>query len=304
MSKYVYVLEIDLNMPQTLSKALYNRLLRSPVLKEVLENLHLLSGMDALFLDGLGNERMAFPRSTVQGVRHIIQRDPELRALCVRRRLAVLAGEDSMVPLGFSELMHPLTVEGEKVGYLLLFAARTTGDVSEGMQKEWSNLAKSGGQTTWKEWREAWRELPYLNSRSVQAWKGCLSRYGGDLMQQVNIPGVEPHPGKLPPLILQGCHYIGQHYRESLRLREVAGECGVSAEHFSRLFHQSTGLRFREYLAETRIHHACADLTDTDDRISEIAFRCGFSTLSRFNRSFRELTGVTPRDWRKRIRFQ
>jgi AraC-like DNA-binding protein len=291
-------------MPQTLSKALYNRLLRSPVLREELENLRLLSGMDALFLDSLGNERLAFPRETGLQFRRIIHRDPDIRALFASRRLAILVGEPPGVGVGFCEVTHALTVEGEKVGYLVLSGARNAREAGQEMREDWSNLAKAGGKVSWKEWNNAWRELPYMDARSRQAWQGCLRRYGGELLQQVNLPGVEPNPGKLPPLILKGCQYIGGRYRETLRLREVARVCGVSAEHFSRLFHKSTGLRFREYLAETRIHHACVALAETDDRISEIAYSCGFSTLSRFNRSFRELTGVTPRDWRKRARFR
>lgn len=236
-------------------------------------------------------------------LRRIIHRDPDSRTWFAGRRLALLIGEEPKTGIGFREVMHPLTVEGEKVGYLVLSAARNTEDTGPGMRESWSHLAGAGGTTSWKEWREAWLELPYLDTRCVRAWEGCLARYGAELMQQVKILGVEPNPGKLPPLILQGCRYIGEHFGASLRLREVAKVCGVSAEHFSRVFHQSTGLRFREYLAETRIHHACVELTETDDRIGEIAYRCGFSTLSRFNHSFRELTGVTPRDWRKRVRF-
>lgn len=291
-------------MPQTLSKALYNRLIRSLELREVLENLHWMSGMDALFLDGLGNERVAYPRVAGLRMRRMIHRDPDSRTWFAGRRLAVLIGEEPKTGIGFREVTHPLTVEGEKVGYLVLSAARNAAEAGPELRENWSRLAGAGGKTSWKEWREAWLELPYMDTARILAWEGGLGRYGAELMQQVKLPGVEPRPGKLPPLILQGCQYIGEHFAESVRLQEVAKVCGVSAEHFSRVFHRSTGLRFREYLAETRIHHACVELRETDDRIGEIAYRCGFSTLSRFNHSFRELTGVTPRDWRKRIRFQ
>ncbi|MDA3874027.1 MAG: hypothetical protein PF795_08705, partial [Kiritimatiellae bacterium] len=113
-------------MPQTLSKALYNRLIRSRNLREVLENLHVMSGMDALFLDGLGNERVAFPRVAGMRLRRMIHRDPDSRTWFASRRLAVLVGEEPQTGIGFREVMHPLKVEGEKVGYLVLSAARNT----------------------------------------------------------------------------------------------------------------------------------------------------------------------------------
>ena len=48
------------------------------------------------------------------------------------------------------------------------------------------------------------------------------------------------------------------------------------------------------------IHADILVLTETDKPISEIAFDCGFTSFSTFNRAFRLSTGMTPREMRKR----
>ena len=56
---------------------------------------------------------------------------------------------------------------------------------------------------------------------------------------------------------------------------------------------------FVEYLNEVRISSACKFLIETDMGISEIAYECGYKTASNFNRIFKKLNGVTPKEYKK-----
>lgn len=75
---------------------------------------------------------------------------------------------------------------------------------------------------------------------------------------------------------------------------------GVTPRHLQRLF-EGEGLSFSEFLRDSRLDLALTRLSHGDrigESISSIAFDCGFSDLSYFNRSFRRRFGRTPSDVR------
>lgn len=292
-------------MPQTLSKALTRRLLRSNRFRRQLWDLHTLSGMEALFLDPLGNERIRIPREhalPIHRLGHDIPRLAEHLALTRQKALAASQGEDTPPP--WFEIIHPLTIDGEPVGYLALSACRDPTFRLTPLKTLWLRFVSEGIDLPWQTLRLAWEHLPPLPRERRHAWKRNLVLQGREALRLFeDESGSLPDSDALPPRISQVCRDVQSRYMEPLTLRQLAAELGVSPEHLSRLFHQHTGLRFREYLAETRVNAAKEALRHSPDLVSEIAGRCGFSTLSRFNRAFRTLTGTTPRDYRKRGHF-
>ncbi len=94
--------------------------------------------------------------------------------------------------------------------------------------------------------------------------------------------------------------YIGRHYDETIEIPELANLCGMSLRNFQLIFARAMRQSPREYVTHCRVRVAVASLTGTDRSISEIAFACGFQSLSSFNRSFRRIVGHAPRDERKR----
>jgi transcriptional regulator GlxA family with amidase domain len=84
-----------------------------------------------------------------------------------------------------------------------------------------------------------------------------------------------------------------------LRLAEVSG---VSEAHFARSFKQAFGLPPHRYLLTRRIERATALLRDTDQPITDIAFQTGWESLGTFGRTFRDITGESPRVIRERAK--
>jgi AraC-like DNA-binding protein len=66
------------------------------------------------------------------------------------------------------------------------------------------------------------------------------------------------------------------------------------------LFQKTFGTTLIDYLTHHRISHAERLLATTDEKIVEVAFNSGFSSISRFNEAFRRACGCSPRDYRKR----
>lgn len=94
--------------------------------------------------------------------------------------------------------------------------------------------------------------------------------------------------------------YVTRHYADALRLEDVASLVNLTPPSFSRLFKVRTNKPFSRFLNEVRISKACERLIDGRENVSEIAFHCGFNQLSNFNRQFKAIKGVTPREFRAR----
>ena len=92
--------------------------------------------------------------------------------------------------------------------------------------------------------------------------------------------------------------YIDEHYTENLTLKDVASYCGFSKFHFSRLFKQYTSYTYNDYLNNLIIKAAAEMLADPDLSITEIAMRSGFSSISTFNRLFKQTKHCTPGEFR------
>lgn len=92
--------------------------------------------------------------------------------------------------------------------------------------------------------------------------------------------------------------FIHEHFDEELNTKEIAGSCMISESECLRCFHSTIGTTPIRYLRQYRIQQAAEQLTGTPDRISDIAARCGFQDMSYFTKTFRELKGCTPTEYR------
>ena len=101
-------------------------------------------------------------------------------------------------------------------------------------------------------------------------------------------------------VIVEKCkRYIKIHYQSDISLPTLSANLGVNATALCRKFKEETGETIFQYLIRLRLEAACRMLRNSRHSVSEIAYRCGFNTLPHFNRKFKELMGVSPKDFRK-----
>jgi len=106
--------------------------------------------------------------------------------------------------------------------------------------------------------------------------------------------------GREPEAIAKARHFVHAHLDESLPLPMVARQAGLSESHFCRVFKEVTGLTLTDYITRCRIGWAKRELLRPAARISEVAFKVGFQSLSQFNRSFARLVGCSPSTYRSK----
>ncbi|QJC53136.1 helix-turn-helix domain-containing protein [Paenibacillus albicereus] len=93
--------------------------------------------------------------------------------------------------------------------------------------------------------------------------------------------------------------YVRERLATPLTLREVALRFAYSPSHFGVLFKERTGVAFNEFLARERMERARELLVRPGFKVYEIAEQVGYNSLPYFIRTFRELYGVTPGDYRR-----
>lgn len=104
---------------------------------------------------------------------------------------------------------------------------------------------------------------------------------------------------KSSKLMAEACLYISQNCAEPLTLDTVAHQIGISKSYFSHLFKDYTQMTFIDYLIKERINRAETLFLGPKKRIIDIAFECGFSSISSFNRTFKKVKGISPTEFRK-----
>lgn len=93
--------------------------------------------------------------------------------------------------------------------------------------------------------------------------------------------------------------YIMAHYTEKITLKEVADLAYMTPSSFSRYFKQCSNKTFSQLISELRIGHASKLLMEQDLPVKEVCFKCGFLTLSNFNRQFKHIHGLSPTAYRR-----
>lgn len=83
----------------------------------------------------------------------------------------------------------------------------------------------------------------------------------------------------------------------TISFEEIVKFSGYSSSHFSKVFKRLAGINFCDYLNFVKIANAVSMLQSKENlTVTEIAFKCGFSTIRSFNRVFKKITGFTPRN--------
>lgn len=122
-----------------------------------------------------------------------------------------------------------------------------------------------------------------------------LARVKEYRLNTVNYDDDEKYMEKFGSII----KYIEKNYMYNITLDDLANMAGYSKYHFSRIFKKYSRTTFIAFLNQRRIKAAEMLLLDDNMSITEAAMQVGFSSLTTFNRVFRDIKGCTPSEFRK-----
>lgn len=136
-----------------------------------------------------------------------------------------------------------------------------------------------------------WSELPAL----------LLALMLAHLRRQEHAPQRPPAPDANPGLVTQ-VNQLAHRVDAPVTIKELARTLGISQSHLRARFHASCGVSLGRHLRRLRLERACGLLRLTPDRITEVAAKCGFTSIYTFSRAFTTAFGKSPMDYRRGVR--
>ena len=127
----------------------------------------------------------------------------------------------------------------------------------------------------------------------------CLLKRSQDYRLLSSEKTIVVGPGDAPSTINKIVEYVNESYAEPMSVAVVAARVNMSESSFSRYFSKATDSSFTAFVNRVRVHKACELLMHSENQISSICYAVGFNNVANFNRRFREVKGVTPREFRR-----
>ncbi|WP_425531844.1 helix-turn-helix transcriptional regulator [Paenibacillus cellulosilyticus] len=100
--------------------------------------------------------------------------------------------------------------------------------------------------------------------------------------------------------ISKAVDYLKLHFREKIRLQELADRFHLSAAYFGQQFKRETGYSFHDYILHLRIEEARKLLRRTDMLVSDIAAALGYQDSDYFSDKFKAVTGELPSSYKNK----
>ena len=201
-------------------------------------------------------------------------------------------------PFGLIDSAVPVKVEGKTVAFLQTGQVAIKPVKKANLEKAGSMLAKKGIKLDVSNLEDIYLQTRYVEPERYQSMINLL-KFMADHLSSISNQLAIRQSNAEPVFIARARTYIEENITEELPLSRVAQAVHTSSFYFCKMFKKITGLNFTHYVSRVRVEKAKKLLQNPNLRISEIAFDVGFQSLTHFNRVFRNITGVSPTEFRR-----
>ncbi|MBO5316165.1 MAG: helix-turn-helix domain-containing protein [Clostridia bacterium] len=109
----------------------------------------------------------------------------------------------------------------------------------------------------------------------------------------------EKAPQNYSPPIKKIIDYMSYGYMSNIPLADFAKNLNIPFRNLSKMFIEEVGMTYTSYVQKRKISESCTLLIESGESIEYISEYVGFSDSKKFRQKFKELTGMTPREYRK-----
>jgi AraC-like DNA-binding protein/quercetin dioxygenase-like cupin family protein len=129
----------------------------------------------------------------------------------------------------------------------------------------------------------------------LQLMQTLSTRPGLELLtKEAASAGIKTYDGERMNKVLA---FTFREYQRPVKLEEVAAVANLTPAAFCKYFKLRTRKTYINFLNELRVSDACRLLEQGDVLVQTVCYETGFSNLSNFNRVFKRVTGISPREW-------
>ena len=155
-----------------------------------------------------------------------------------------------------------------------------------------SFLAKIAWETNKK--REGYKLIIGSQLNLLGAY--LVNRFDYHLIEDVKTIATDNDIYRLEKIVT----YINENIEQKITLKEIASREHISPYYLSHFFKGKMGISFQEYINIIRLDKATSLLITTNETITDIALKCGFSSTNYFNKLFKENYNLTPTEYREK----
>ncbi len=131
--------------------------------------------------------------------------------------------------------------------------------------------------------------------------KGTLYLIAGLFCRQLDMTAEDTYGGDTA-LLRSIFRFVEINTDKPCTLESLAEALKYTPSYLSRFFSANVGLSYNTYVRNVKMNRACYLLRNTGESILSISLKCGYTSLSSFNRSFKRLTGTSPTQYRDTLR--
>ena len=122
------------------------------------------------------------------------------------------------------------------------------------------------------------------------------------LLSCMTRPDIIGQNGRNEQYYQRALEYISYNYSYNLKIQDIADYIGVDRTYLYKIFMREAQISPKQYLLQYRIRAAAKLLQTQNFTVTEIAYSCGFHDSAAFCYHFRQQIGMTPRQYREKIR--
>lgn len=104
--------------------------------------------------------------------------------------------------------------------------------------------------------------------------------------------------------IHEAIHYIEHNFQNNITVEDIAQVCGLNRSYFGKIFKMGVGKTPQEFLLNFRMSKAAELLKLTQLSINDIGLAVGYDNSLHFSRAFKNIYGISPREWRNRNKMK
>lgn len=104
------------------------------------------------------------------------------------------------------------------------------------------------------------------------------------------------------PVVHRSIHFLEKNLHKKLTLQQIANDAGLSPTYFTTIFRKQTNYSPMSYFSHLKLLKACEFLDYTHLKVKEISYRLGYTDPYYFTREFKNKMGMSPRQYRNRIK--
>lgn len=197
---------------------------------------------------------------------------------------------------GLTEAVSPIMIEEKIVGYIMLGQILEV-ESHEESWKELENYVSGFDIDKEKIKRLYFKKQIYSRSRIISAAKIMEACAAYLLLSQMIVLNEKPVVKELDD-------YIKNNIRDELNVEKICANLDMSRVKLYSISKEAYGMGIAEYIRKTRVLAAQKMLANSNERIGEIADKCGFYDYNYFTKIFKKHTGLTPRDYRKKYNIE